>query len=209
MKKILKKEVVIAFIVGIIFASSIAVYASTINASNVDYKNGKTVEYALNDLYGKLPKGSTTITSNGENINIKQYESINVNVDVMGTKTLLWSNPNSNLEFSAQDITLNSSYNNFSHLLVKFRYVNSSSKEYEIILPLSEPSYIDKMSEGLWAIAAMTATGEQHFRICGLYSNDENKNKIRFGSCWKSKDGTDAINANCIPTYIYGLDFSY
>lgn len=51
MKKILKKEVIIAFIIGIILASSIAVYAATINAKDVDYKDGKTVEYALNELY--------------------------------------------------------------------------------------------------------------------------------------------------------------
>ena len=51
MKKILKKEVIIAFIVGIILASSIAVYAANYSASQVTYKDGKTVEYALNDLY--------------------------------------------------------------------------------------------------------------------------------------------------------------
>ena len=60
MKKILKKEVIIAFIVGIILASSIAVYAATINAKDVDYKDGKTVEYALNDLYTKLQSATKT-----------------------------------------------------------------------------------------------------------------------------------------------------
>ena len=43
MKKIFKKEVIIAFIIGIILASSIAVYAAAINANDVDYKDGKTV----------------------------------------------------------------------------------------------------------------------------------------------------------------------
>ena len=56
MKKILKKEVIIAFVAGIILSSSIAVYA-TINASNIDYKNGKTVENALNDLYTQIGSG--------------------------------------------------------------------------------------------------------------------------------------------------------
>lgn len=59
MKKILKKEVIIAFIIGIILASSIAVYAAAINAKEVDYtKPGTTtainVETALNELYGKF-----------------------------------------------------------------------------------------------------------------------------------------------------------
>ena len=62
MKKIFKKEVIIAFIVGIILASSIAVYA-TINAKDVDYKDGKTVEYALNDLYEKYNKFDTLTLS--------------------------------------------------------------------------------------------------------------------------------------------------
>ena len=68
MKKILKKEVIIAFIVGIILASSIAVYAATINAKDIDYKDGKTVEYALNDLYGKsnkTPQQVATLTTPG------------------------------------------------------------------------------------------------------------------------------------------------
>ena len=64
MKKILKKEVIIAFIIGIILASSIAVYAATMNAKDVDYKDGKTVEYALNDLYGKISNYTYT---NGTN----------------------------------------------------------------------------------------------------------------------------------------------
>ena len=52
MKKILKKEVIIAFIVGVILASSIAVYAS-LNASDIEYKNGKKVSEALDELYNK------------------------------------------------------------------------------------------------------------------------------------------------------------
>jgi len=56
MKKIFKKEVIIAFIVGIILASSIAVYAYSYAAKDVSYtKPGTTtainVETALNELY--------------------------------------------------------------------------------------------------------------------------------------------------------------
>ena len=42
MKKILKKEFIIGLIVGIILASSIAVYAE-VSASQVTYNGGKTV----------------------------------------------------------------------------------------------------------------------------------------------------------------------
>ena len=43
---------IIGFLIGVILASSIAVYAS-INASEIEYKNGKKVSEALDELYGK------------------------------------------------------------------------------------------------------------------------------------------------------------
>ena len=63
MKKILKKEVIIAFIIGIILASSVAVYAA-VSASQVTYTTEKSekinnVAEALNDLYNR---GNATLT---------------------------------------------------------------------------------------------------------------------------------------------------
>ena len=52
MRKLLKKEVIIAFIVGVLVASGITVFA-TINASTIDYKNNQKVSGALDDLYTK------------------------------------------------------------------------------------------------------------------------------------------------------------
>ena len=72
MKKILKKEVIIAFIIGIILASSIAVYATyTYSSKDVGYtKPGTTqeisVEAALNYLYSKsnkTPQQVATLTT--------------------------------------------------------------------------------------------------------------------------------------------------
>ena len=80
MKKILKKEVIIAFIIGIILASSIAVYAATINAKDIDYKDGKTVEYALNDLYQKSQITPMNMKLNGvvmgTNVERASYDAI-------------------------------------------------------------------------------------------------------------------------------------
>ena len=58
MKKIFKKEVIIAFIIGIILASSIAVYAYSYAAKDISYTKPGTdipisVEKALNELYNK------------------------------------------------------------------------------------------------------------------------------------------------------------
>lgn len=66
MKKILKKEVIIAFIFGVIIAGGV-VYAAT-SASQITYKNGKTVEQALNELYNKTdrtPQQVATLTTQG------------------------------------------------------------------------------------------------------------------------------------------------
>lgn len=54
--KFLKNNVklIIGFIVGVILASSISVYAYSYLASDVQYTNEKSVENALNDLYEKI-----------------------------------------------------------------------------------------------------------------------------------------------------------
>ena len=62
MKKIMKKEVIIAFLIGIIIASGITAYAAGIFANQVSYKNGKTVEDALNDLYASRNSSNSQIT---------------------------------------------------------------------------------------------------------------------------------------------------
>ena len=79
----LKKNIklIIGFLIGVILASGITAYAAGIFANQVTYKNGKTVEEALNELYNRgsfvsvdstyLQSGSlvgnATITSNNWN----------------------------------------------------------------------------------------------------------------------------------------------
>ena len=78
----LKKNIkwIILVIVLIIIASGISVYATTTYLANqVIYKDGKTVEEALNDLYNKIPKGEKIITENGT-YDISDKASVNVNI---------------------------------------------------------------------------------------------------------------------------------
>jgi len=49
-----KKGIIISFIIGVIIASSITVYATSYFAKDITYKEGKSVEDALNDLYKGL-----------------------------------------------------------------------------------------------------------------------------------------------------------
>ena len=82
MKKIFKKEVIIAFIVGILLASSVAGFAS-INASQIDYKNNQKVSDALDDLYTNFRETSDNekeITEAGQQTLDKYYKNLNVNI---------------------------------------------------------------------------------------------------------------------------------
>ena len=75
MIKILKNnmKLIVGIIIGAILSSTIAVYAS-INASEVDYKSGKKVSQALDDLYSKIPSGTIPITTKGNQIDVSQYK---------------------------------------------------------------------------------------------------------------------------------------
>ena len=85
MKKILKKEVIIAFITGIILASSIAVYAYSYYAKDISYTKPGTdteinVEAALNDLYSNM-------NLNTEINNLTLYEDLSETADNIKRRT--------------------------------------------------------------------------------------------------------------------------
>lgn len=66
-------KVIISFVLGVILASGITVYASSYFAKDITYTENKTVEQALNELYSniginrklsELKPGSNTISNN-------------------------------------------------------------------------------------------------------------------------------------------------
>ena len=75
MKKILNKNInnrialIVLIVVLLLITSGISVYATTTYfASQITYKDNKTVEYALNDLYtksNKTPQQVATLTTRG------------------------------------------------------------------------------------------------------------------------------------------------
>ena len=76
-------KVIVGFIIGVILASSIAVYAYSYFASDVKYTDTKTVEQALDELYANKKETSDMekiINSNGKQTLDKYYKFINVNV---------------------------------------------------------------------------------------------------------------------------------
>lgn len=60
-----KKGIIISFIIGVIVASSITVYATSYFAKDVTYKDGKNVEEALNELYSKINASNVEAYSSG------------------------------------------------------------------------------------------------------------------------------------------------
>ena len=79
--KVFKKnlKLILGFIIGIILASSLTVYAYNYFSSDIQYTDNKTVSDALNELYSKIPSGFLDITENGV-YDISNKESVNVNV---------------------------------------------------------------------------------------------------------------------------------
>ena len=88
MKK--SRIIIISFIIGIIIASSIGVYAM-VNANSISYKDGKTVEQALNELYANRNNTSNITSGEAWLIANKEITAIN-NLSVFKFKNLDFSN---------------------------------------------------------------------------------------------------------------------
>ena len=90
MEKLKKyKGIIIGIIIGSVLTGGICGYAAyNYMASDITYTKDGTemkVSAALNDLYNKSsnyrkPEGTVNITTNGENIDVSQYEKANVSV---------------------------------------------------------------------------------------------------------------------------------
>ena len=70
----IRRDAIIAFMIGIVIASSIAVYAVAINANQVAYTNNKKVSDALNELYTQVPNGTKTITEKSNSIDVSKFQ---------------------------------------------------------------------------------------------------------------------------------------
>lgn len=135
MKRILKKEVIIAFIVGIILASSIAVYAYSYAAKDVSYTKPGTdtainVETALNDLYSRSQVIYITGT-NGKTDGIESFkvEHDNDNAAIYTAEVNLLYSINSTNDGDFHELA-ELGYNNGS---LGFRYSSFSVKKGDII----------------------------------------------------------------------------
>ena len=127
-----KKGIIISFIIGVILASSIAVYAS-ISASEVDYKNGQKVSQALDDLYSKVPSGTKTITTKESNIDVSKYQYADTTglytlSEVQSGKGTSWDTGTTNM--TNGNCTIDLKDLNFTPSKVIVYYYNNTTKYY-------------------------------------------------------------------------------
>ena len=203
---------IITFILGVVLASGIAVYAS-INANTVDYTNNKKVSDALNELYNKssnyiLPSGTQNITSNGT-YDISSKASVNVNVNSNSTisKTLLWSNGNPSDDFVAQNVTLSQSLTNYSHILVRWKCQKTTidTDTYDDIFKLTPTRDLSQINTGRFVIGtSYSSASGTYIRIMGLIDNT----RISIGTAQRVGESI-TLDGRLIPMQIYGLNFTY
>ena len=208
----LKKNIkwIVLIVLGIVISCGISVYAtSQYLASQVTYNN-TNVASALDDLYNKVPNGEETITANGH-YDISKKASVNVNVTVAGTKTLLWTNPNSlttDLN-STESITLNDKLSNYSHILIQWIPSTSNTNViYEDIFKISPYRKISDttgVNVGDYGVA-MTHSSGNHVHRSLFYTDDT---QFRIGGCVTKGVADGQHNESCIFYKIYGLNFSY
>lgn len=197
-----KKSIIISFIIGVILASNIAVYAS-INASDVDYKNGQKVSQALDDLYNKQKEYIYTETQY-QNYGIAQrqegYEEGQRTATVATTKTLLWTNSSANSNFVTDEIST-FSITNFTHILIQWKQNTSSSTIYEDICKTNPIRQISST-----AYFTIGENDDDGYFIRNILWNTQGNLTIANAV---SIEGSGVNNSKLIPIAIYGLNFSY
>ena len=203
MRKIIKKEFIIGIIIGIVLASSVAVFAN-INASQIDYKNNQKVDDALDDLYTKLPNGQQSITTNGT-YDISKKAS--VKVDVRTSKTELWRNLYTSNAFGEQTITLTGSLANYSHFVLEWKRnkEDNDTNKYEDIFKIT-PNRTDTASIAWYTYGANgTFNNGAHFARKVFYVSS---NQLKFGLPGVINNDFTSEDV-LIPIAIYGINILY
>lgn len=207
MKKMLKKELIIGILIGVLLASGIAVYAAIATSADKVSYNSTTVDVALNDLYSKIPSGEQNITQNGT-YDISGKASVNVRVTTpAGTKTPLWTNSNPNSSMPGTNITLNDSLSNYTHILIQWKAQTNSTTIYDDIFKI-QPYRSETLNEGNLYAIGREVYGSSSSIIYTRYLRYLTDTTMRFPGVRVLGSDSDA-NSKCIPIAIYGLNISY
>ena len=160
MKKILKNRIFI-FVLGFILATTISVVAANLNANTIGFEpddenwNVSTVEEAINDLY------------------------------ISDKPILVWTNPNPNVNFVGQTVSINLSEYKYIMIVVKANELDSKPRATNIV-PVGQYNITRIIGTNTSAYRDVTAT------TTGVtFTDGSNLSKV--------------YNDACIPYKIYGI----
>lgn len=111
------------------------------------------------------------------------------------TETLLWTNPNPNVNFGANSIaTLSEGISNFTFIKIEWKYSKTSSNIFSILIPS------DKFINATTNTTNRPAINGYYTRVITYDSNTT----IKFGGA-SALGGAGGDNSYAIPTNIYGV----
>ena len=123
-------KVVISFIVGVILASSLTVYAYSYLASDIKYTDDKTVAYALDELY---TTSHTTITNLTEEKNQLETELNSLSTASKSFSFVSSTNTQTfNLGFKPKYISCIATLNNSEYETIIYNYDFDSNHVYKL-----------------------------------------------------------------------------
>ena len=144
-----KKGIIISFIVGVILASCITVYATSYFAKDVMYKDGKSVEQALNELYTNKKKdlgeyrfvnreNNGFLATSGEvafdsiGLTSKNFPTTNNGHNYVKCEKSITNTLGDKFEFSSQIYFNNESSGNMGHIGIALLKNNEKKLEIDI-----------------------------------------------------------------------------
>lgn len=191
----LKKNIkwIILVIILMIIVSGVSAYAtSTYLASQVVYKDGKTVANALDDLYRNKKETSDDeikIIENGQQSLEKYYKNFNVNVAL--SKKLLWTNSNPTGAFAEQTISLDLS--GYQYAIIDCRFdSNNEGTYYKTIIEIGQ--------------SGNASSNLLNGYVTTRRDVSTSNSGITFSiGKWSDSNGTHTGTTQCIPYHIWGL----
>lgn len=135
----------------------------------------------------------------GENNNVRY---VNINVPSGGlSETTLWTNPNPDVSFANQSITLSNDISSYDYIKCEYKVNNSTATYGSAIIPRNLLQQTSRSPNSfIWAIGGYRFTSSAYTRVCWINSNTE----IYFTACRNYESGS-VTNTGIIPTKISGL----
>ena len=118
-----------------------------------------------------------------------------------GTETVLWTNSDSTVSFTAQDITLSDSASNYRYIKIKWRGTTTSTDERAMLAIPSELYTGSASGNVLYGLGAVTASST--YKMRGVYLSSPTVLHFNAALNWGGANTT--MNTSCVPTQVIGI----